>query len=304
MTNDKHKLLCIGGPSGVGKTALSIELAKEFNGEIISCDSMQIYKGFDIGTAKITNEEMQNIKHYMIDICESMQSYSVAQFKNDAEKIIEQIANSDKLPIMVGGTGLYLNAVLYDYEFAKNEKNDDLRNYYNNLTKKYGNMILIEDLKNKQISFDKVNFNDTKRLIRLLETGGKIVYDDSKNKVSKYDFFYVCLYRDREELYKILDKRVDKMFDLGLKDEVNGLLNKGVSFECQAMQSIGYKEFKPYFDGDIQDLSVIKELIKKNTRNYAKRQLTWFRNSENILMYDVSNGYKELKEKIGKWLNK
>ena len=304
MAKNKQKLLCIGGPSGVGKTDLSIKLAKLFNGEIVSCDSMQIYKGFDIGTAKITNNEMGNIKHYMIDICEPMQSFSVKEYKDEAIKTITHIEENGKLPIMVGGTGLYINAVLYDYNFSEENKDDTLRAKYNNLAHKYGNIVLISELKNKNINFGKVHYNDTKRLIRLLETNGQAGLCDDYEKESKYDFFYVCLFRDRAELYNILDKRVDKMFSLGLKSEVENLLHLGVTFDCQAMQSIGYKEFKPYFDGEVKDLSLIKEKIKKNTRNYAKRQLTWFRNSKGVLMYDVGCGFDELIKKIGEWLKK
>ncbi len=304
MMNKKQKLLCIGGPSGVGKTALSIVLAKKFNGEIISCDSMQIYKGFDIGTAKISKKEMDGVKHYMIDVCEPSQSFSVKEYKDEAIRIISQIEDGGKLPIMVGGTGLYINAVLYDYNFSKENKDNGLREKYNKLAEKYGNAVLISELKMANINFDKVHFNDTKRLIRLLETCGQSSLCEDKEKESNFDFFYVCLFKDRAELYDALDKRVDKMFSNGLKEEVENLLKIGVTFECQAMQSIGYKEFKPYFSGEIKDLNIIKETIKKNTRNYAKRQLTWFRNSKDVLMYDVSCGFDELIEKIGEWLKK
>lgn len=301
MTKSKkrEKLLIIGGPSGVGKTALSIKLAKAFNGEILSCDSMQIYKGFDLGTAKITKEEMEGIPHYMIDICEPSQQYSVAEYKDETKEIITTLNNQGKLPIMVGGTGLYISAVLYDYKFGGVEKDSELRQYYNALLAKYGNMVLTCELKKRGISYEGVHFNNSRRLLRLIETNGR--KEEKSQQQSKYDFFYVCLTRDRVELYAILDKRVDKMFDLGLEQEVAGLISSGVSFDCQAMQSIGYKEFAPYYNGEIQ-IQEVKEVIKKNTRNYAKRQLTWFRNCGDATMYDVSNGFNDLIEQIGKWL--
>ncbi|MGN1227976.1 MAG: tRNA (adenosine(37)-N6)-dimethylallyltransferase MiaA [Christensenellales bacterium] len=298
----KEKLLIIGGPSGVGKTSFSLQVADKFNGEIISCDSMQIYKGFNIGTAKIKDEEKGNIKHYLIDICNPCQEFSVCEYKDLAKSIITKLNNEQKLPILVGGTGLYINAILYDYEFKSKGKDYFLREYYQNLANKYGNLVLCNILKEKNIDVGKIHFNDTKRLIRLLETE-RNEEENVENKISKYDFLYICLFEERDKLYKKLDARVDAMFNDGLVEEVKGLIESGVNFDCQAMQSIGYKEFKGYFDGEIT-LNDVKDLIKLNTRHYAKRQLTWFRNSRDVLMYNTENGFEDLIKIIGEWLNK
>lgn len=296
----KEKLLIIGGPSGVGKTKLSLEIAKKFNGEIISCDSMQIYRGFNIGTAKIKDDEKCGINHYMIDIKDWNEDFSVSEYKQMCQSLITKISSNNKLPIMVGGTGLYIDAVLYDYDFRCVNKDEKLRLYYNNLATKYGNMFLCNTLDMLNINHENIGFNDTKRLIRLLETGNM---KNEKNTTSKYDYMYICLYEDREKLYDKLNKRVDVMFNEGLFDEVKDLINRGVDFNCLPMQSIGYKEFKGYFDGS-QNIGDVIELIKKNTRHYAKRQLTWFRNRQNIIMYDVSNGFDDLLLQIGEWIKK
>ncbi|MBQ8749622.1 MAG: tRNA (adenosine(37)-N6)-dimethylallyltransferase MiaA [Clostridia bacterium] len=297
----RKKLLIIGGPSGVGKTKLSIIISKLYNGEVISCDSMQIYKDFDIGTAKIKDSEKNGVVHHLIDIKNFDEEFSVSEYKTEAEKIIDNLNKSNKLPILVGGTGLYINAILYDYEFRKTNKNSDLRFYYEKLSSKYGNMVLCNILKGRNIDFSGIHLNDTKRLIRLIETNGNS--NEEKEKISNYDFLYICLNQNRDKLYQKLNERVDAMFKEGLPIEVDNLLQKGVPWDCQPMQSIGYKEFKGFYEGKI-NLAEVNELIKLNTRHYAKRQLTWFRNSQNIIMYDVENGFDDLIKIIGEWLNK
>ena len=296
----KEKLLIISGPTGVGKTDISLKIAKKFNGEIISCDSMQIYKGFDIGTAKIKEEEKNGIVHHMIDVVEPDSSYSVYEYKSKVQELITNLNKKNKMPIMVGGTGLYIDSVLYDYDFKKADKNQKLRDYMQHLTQKYGNQFLCLELDKVNIDYSKIAFNDTRRLIRLLEADKK---DGNETKKSKYDFLHISLKMDRLTLYERINKRVDLMFNNGLQEEVENLLKQGIGFDSQPMQSIGYKEFKEYFDGVIS-FDELKEKIKQNSRHYAKRQLTWFNNSDNIVNYDLSLGADNIYKILGEWYNK
>jgi len=282
----KIPLIVIGGPTASGKSSLSIRLAQQINGEIINADAFQIYKGMDIGTAKITNKEMQGIRHHMIDIISPNESFSVSEFVDGAKNAIQRIHTSGKVPIIVGGTGLFLNALLYDFEFGQAPKNDEIRKKYMQILETRGKEhlhSLLMDINPERAS--SIHANDTKKVIRaleVLEQGGSF---EQVRQNSNYEFLFICLSTDREILYKKINERVDDMIRSGLEDEVQNLLKNGVSFDCQAMQAIGYREWKYIFDGTATREEVI-ELIKKNSRNYAKRQLTWFRHCQDIVWFD------------------
>lgn len=228
-------VIIIGGATATGKSELAIELAKKFGGEIISADSMQIYKGFDIGTAKTSQNEMQNIPHYLLSYKSGTSYYSVAEFKKDAENKIDEILKKGKLPIVVGGTGLYLNSILFNYQF-----------------------------------------------------GGKGKYEKGK---PNYNFLSFVLELPREKLYKKIDNRVDNMIDSGLIDEIKGLLKSGFSFDSIPFRAIGYKEFKDYFNGS-ESLQNAVEKLKKNSRHYAKRQITWFKQWDGFA-HKIEEGQKD-----------
>lgn len=305
----KQKLLIIAGPTAVGKTAISIKLAKKLNGEIISCDSMQIYKGMDIGSAKIKEQEMQGIKHYMLDIISPDENYTVAQYKEEVENLIEEISSRGKLPIITGGTGLYINSIICSMNFSESDKDEDYRNYLESLANENGNEYIHDMLKEcDKASYDNIHYNNRKRVIRALEVyklTGKPFSSYSSGEdyyTCNYDLYYYVLNMNRETLYKRINKRVDIMLDEGLIDEVKHLKECGYDSAMQSMQGIGYKEVLDYLDGRMTlDESV--EAIKKGSRNYAKRQLTWFRkdpraefiykdqygSEEDIINYIVSN---------------
>lgn len=278
--NDEILIIC--GATATGKSELGIFAAKSFSGEIISADSMQIYKKMNIGTAKITQDEMQSIPHYMIDVVEPDQSFSVAEFNEHAENHIKKILDRNKKPIIVGGTGLYINSLIYDYSFGS-KQDPIIRQKYKDLEKEKGKEFLYELLmqKNPDVA-SKIHANNVVRVIRALENEelGARAGDDLKTP--KRNYKAIAILEDREILYDRINKRVDKMFDLGLVDEVKMLLDQSVNFDCQSMQAIGYKEFKEYFENK-SSLDEVKEKIKQNSRNYAKRQFTWFKKLPNIV---------------------
>ena len=288
---DKPEVIVICGPTASGKTGLSIELAKKINGEIISGDSMQIYKEMDIGTAKVTREEMQGIKHYLIDIIEPNQRYSVAEFKKDAEKAIEEIINKGKTPIVVGGTGLYIDSLIYGIEFQNEEVDLEYREKLNKIADEEG----LENLYKKAQEIDpeamkKISINDRKRIIRVLEiyhktgkTKTEQELQSRKNEV-KYEYKVFAITMDREKLYERIEKRVDFMIAQGLIEEVKQILEKYHTFPT-AMQGLGYKEVVEYLEGSCTKEEMI-EKIKKETRHYAKRQLTWFRKNKETIWLD------------------
>lgn len=301
------KILLITGATATGKTELAIECAKQFNGEIISSDSMQIYKYLDIGTAKPSQLEQQQAKHYMIDIVGPNEEFSVEQFVTQAISIINDIESRGKLPIIVGGTGLYLRSLIYNYSFCSSQKNQQIRDQYNKLLQEKGK----EYLYNLLCSVDKesaqrIHINDTKKIIRALEiykTTGKKKSDRSETeKQFRYDFIMIALTSNREVLYKRINDRVDKMFQLGLEDEIKMLLEKNlVNRDSQSMSAIGYKEFFDYFDHK-QTLEETKELIKKNSRHYAKRQETFIRGLPNVKWFDLSIDKNQILEYISSQL--
>lgn len=288
----KNKILVLAGPTAVGKTELSIKLAKELNGEIISTDSMQIYKHMDIGSAKITSEEMDGLTHHMIDVIEPNEEFSVAAFKQMAEKCIDDVLSRKKLPILTGGTGLYINALTCNMTFTKAKKDDEYRTKLEELADIHGNEYVHELLKEiDPISYRYIHANNRKRVIRALEvyeTTGKPfssynLGDDMYN--GKYDVCYIVLNMDRAKLYARIDKRVDIMMEKGLVEECIKLKELGNTSEMQSMQGIGYKEVFNYLDGTIPLENTI-DLIKQGSRNYAKRQLSWFRRDPRAVFLD------------------
>lgn len=291
----KPKVIVIAGPTASGKTALSIELAKKINGEIISCDSMQIYKEMDIGTAKVTKEEMQGIKHYLIDIISPNERYTVSDFKKDACFAIEEILSKGKTPIIVGGTGLYANSLVYGIDYQDMEF--DLE-YRNELMEKAENPKELEDLYNQAKKIDpealeKISSNDKKRIVRILE----IYKATGKNKTELeilsrkngilYDFKKFAINMERNLLYERINKRVDLMIEQGLLDEVKHIYEKYDEYPT-AMQALGYKEVVQYFENKISYDEMVDK-IKQETRRYAKRQLTWFRKNNDYIWLDSNN---------------
>ena len=288
----KKKLLVLGGPTAVGKTALSIELAKRLNGEIISADSMQIYEYMDIGSAKITKDEMENINHYMIDIVKPSDKFSVSDYKDLGKKCIEKILDEGKLPIITGGTGLYINALTCNMDFTDANTDYEYRKYLEQEAESKGNEYLHSLLKDiDKISYKEIHYNNRKRVIRALEvyklTGKPFssfnAGDDFYN--SEYDVYYYVLTMDREKLYERINKRVDIMIEQGLEKECIKLKQMGYNSSMQSMQGIGYKEMFYYLEGKITKEEAI-EMIKKGSRNYAKRQLTWFRRDPRVIFLD------------------
>lgn len=276
----KDKVLILAGPTGVGKTSLSIKLAKKLNGEIISADSMQVYKHMNIGSAKVTRNQMDGIKHYLIDVCEPNEIFNVSIYIDLAKQAINKIISNNKLPIIVGGTGLYIRSLIYDQKHCTTAENTEYRNFLYNEACKKGNLYIHELLKKVDIeSYKNIHFNNLKRVIRALEVyheTGKPFSSFKHDKKPIFNFKYYVLNLEREKLYENINKRVDIMIQSGLIDEVIHLKNLGYSKEMQSMQGIGYKEVFDYLDGTLSKNEMI-EKIKQGSRNYAKRQLTWFK---------------------------
>ncbi|MGL4731236.1 MAG: tRNA (adenosine(37)-N6)-dimethylallyltransferase MiaA, partial [Clostridium sp.] len=288
-------LIIIAGPTAVGKTEISINLAKELNGEIISCDSMQIYKEMDIGSAKIKEDEMDGVKHYLIDIIEPSQEFSVAAFKEESEKSIEVISEKGKVPMVVGGTGLYINSLIFNYSFGDTSKDEKYREELEKIAAEKGKEYVHGMLKDIDLeSYEKLYPNDLKRVIRALEVykvTGKTMSEYLKEQNIydiPYNVYYYVLNMNREELYKRINKRVDIMMEKGLLQEVRNLKAKGYTKDMQSMKGIGYKELLSYLDGEIS-LECAIDMIKQFSRNYAKRQLTWFRKDKRAIWIDKDN---------------
>lgn len=292
----KEKVVVLIGPTAVGKTNLSIELAKKFDGEIISGDSMQIYKGMDIATAKISKEEMQGVPHHLIDIVEPDESFSVAQFQELVRKKITEITSRGKVPFIVGGTGLYIQAVLYDYQFQETATDTAFRTKLEEMAQAEGTLT-IHDMLNKvdPEAAAAIHHHNVRRVIRALEvfhvTGRKLsdIQKEQKQE-SLYDAALIGLTMERNVLYERINKRVDQMLEIGLLEEVQHFYEKGIR-DCQSIQAIGYKEIYKYFDGLLSLEDSIEEL-KQNSRRYAKRQLTWFRNKMNVQWFDMTESVK------------
>ena len=305
---EKQKVIVICGPTASGKTKLSIEIAKKINGEIVSADSMQIYKDMTIGTAKPTPEEMQGIKHYLIDFVLPNQRYSVADYNKDALKAIDEIIKKGKTPIVVGGTGLYVNSLIYGIEYSDIEVDLEYREKLEEIAKSEGIEKLYEMAKEiDPEAIKNISKNDQKRICRILE----IYHATGKNKTEqekesrkngpKYQYLLYGITMDREKLYERINKRVDIMINDGLIEEVQNVVKKYDEFPT-AMQGLGYKEVVEYLNGITTKEEMI-EKIKMETRRYAKRQLTWFKKCENIKwingLDDIQNNIKIILEEYG-----
>ena len=296
----KEQVIVICGPTASGKTSLGIKLAKKIEGEIVSCDSMQIYKDMTIGTAKPTDEERKEAKHYLVDFVMPNERYSVAEYKKDAEYTIEQIIKSGKKPIIVGGTGLYLNSLVYGIDYPNIETDLNYRQELEDRVNKEGLENLYKEAnKIDSKAMEKISSNDKKRILRILEiyhSTGKTktqLEEDSRKNGPKYDYKIFVLNMDREKLYDRINKRVDIMIEDGLIDEVKQLLKKYKEFPT-AMQGLGYKEVVEYLENKLTKVEMI-EKIKMETRRYAKRQLTWFKRIDNIIWID---GLKNTEDNI------
>ena len=297
----KPKVIIICGPTASGKTALSIELAKKINGEVISSDSMQIYKDMDIGTAKPSKEEMQGIQHYLLDFVDPNQRYSVAEFKKDAERAIEEILAKGKTPIIVGGTGLYIDSLIYGIEYQDIELDQKYRQKLEERATKEGLEILYEEAKKiDSKAMEKISQNDKKRILRVLEiykATGKTKTEqeiESRKNGVKYDYKVFAINLEREVLYDRINKRVDIMIEQGLIKEVEELLKKYKEFPT-AMQGLGYKEVVEYLQGETTRDEMIEKL-KMETRRYAKRQITWFKKNKQTIWIGPKDLQKILDE--------
>ena len=292
MTDKRIKVIAVVGPTASGKTALAVQLAKRFNGEIVSADSMQIYKEMNIASAKPTTEEMQGITHYMIDYLPPERQSSVSDYVQKAHKILRMINDNKKLPIVAGGTGLYIDSLLNNLCFAKEEGNQEIRQKLNERLKDEGIQRLYDELKRIDTeAADNIHINNTKRVLRALEiyySTGKTMTEQKINSravPSPYDVIYIGLKcADRENLYNRINRRVGNMLEQGLLNEAKYMLGKDLSATAKA--AIGYKELKPYFVGEVS-LDEAVENLKRETRRYAKRQLTWFLRNESINWIDI-----------------
>lgn len=289
------KVLVVVGATASGKTSLGLELAKRFNGEIISGDSVQVYRGLDIGSAKI--QDMQGITHHLIDCLDADQEYSVFQFQQEARKKIAEITARNKIPILVGGTGLYLKACLYDYQFQQEDIKLDLNHLSN---QELYDRIQALDPK----SLEKIHINNRQRLLRALQIclsgQSKSEREEKQEHKRIYDVLMIGIKKDRKQLYQDIEKRVDEMFELGLVEEVESLLKQGIGFHHQSLKAIGYKEFSDFFKQEIS-IEEVKQFIIRNTKRYAKRQETWFNNQEEV--YWVQTIDETVFEKVGQFLN-
>lgn len=289
---EKKTLIILTGPTAVGKTELSIGLAKAIDGEIISADSMQVYKGMDIGTAKISKQQMKGVKHWLIDELSPKEELYVNVFKKKCDAYMEDIYSRGKIPILVGGTGFYIQAVLYDIDFEETDADNSYRNKLQNFAEIHGAEALHDELKKIDPESAKaIHPNNVKRVIRAIEyfeqTGEQISKHNERerNKESPYSFRYYVLSLPRDILYERINKRVDIMRDMGLEDEVKRLLSEGCTKDMVSMQGLGYKEIIDALEGNIT-IDEAFEKIKKETRHFAKRQFTWFKREKNVTWLD------------------
>ena len=285
-------MVILTGPTAVGKTELSIRLAKILNAEIISADSMQVYKKMDIGTAKIHQEEMEGVKHYLVDELDPREEFHVARFQQMAKDALEEIYAKGKIPLIVGGTGFYIQSLLYDIDFTDNDNDTSLRAELETFAEEHGAEALHEKLREVDPkSADTIHANNIKRVIRALEfyqkTGMKISEhnETERQKESPYQFVYFILNDDRKNLYRRIDLRVDQMIEAGLVAEVKALKARGYNRSMVSMQGLGYKEILAYLDGEYP-LEEAVRILKRDTRHFAKRQLTWFRREQDVIWVD------------------
>ena len=293
-----QKVLVISGPTATGKSDLARYLAKELNGEIISGDSIQVYRGLDIGSAKETEAEQAEVPHHLIDILDPQQRYSVKDFQLQSRRLIAEIAARGRLPIIAEGTGLYIRACLYDYVFEEEEGEDDPYPALSN-QELYQRL---QELDPKAL--EKIHPNNRKRLLRAYNVCRKSGMPFSANDKAKgeplYDALIIGLTMEREELYARIDRRVEAMAAAGLKEEIAGLLSQGVDFSCQSMQGIGYKEYKEYFSGEKSEEECL-QLIKSHTHHFVKRQYTWFRHQLNVSWHEPQEREK-IRQEVETWL--
>lgn len=298
----KRPLIILTGPTAVGKTKASIGLAKAIGGEIISADSMQVYKHMDIGSAKIRPEEMDVVPHYLVDVLEPDEEFNVARFQQMAKEAMEQIYANGHIPIIVGGTGFYIQALLYDIDFSQGEEDTEFRTEMETFTRTYGAEALHAKLREVDPkSAEDIHANNVKRVIRALEyyhqTGKRISEhnEQERQKESPYAFRYFVLNDIREHLYKRIDLRVDLMMEEGLVEEVTALKNKGYTKNMVSMQGLGYKEILDYLEGTCS-LEEAVYTIKRDTRHFAKRQITWFKRERDVIWINKNEfGYDETK---------
>ena len=288
----KQPLIILSGPTAVGKTALSIDLAKRINGAIISADSMQVYKYMDIGSAKIMPDEMDGVKHYLIDELEPSDEFNIVVFQQKAKAALEEIYANGQIPIVAGGTGFYIQALLYDINFENQDCNEEFRAELEQIAREQGNEVLHARLREiDPVSAEKIHANNVKRVIRALEfyhLTGKPISEHNEaeqQKESPYNFAYFVLTDDRENLYKRIDIRVDIMLENGLVEEVQKLKDMGYHRDMVSMQGLGYKEILDYLDGKCT-LEEAVYVLKRETRHFAKRQLTWFRREREVIWLD------------------
>lgn len=298
-----NKILVICGATASGKTSLAVECAKKLNTEVISADSQLIYKGLNIGTAKPTAEEMCGVKHHMIDTVEPSESFNVGNYREKALPIMKNLLASGKIPVICGGTGFYINSLLFDLSYGNTEGNGEIRKKYSDFLQTHGKEALFEKLKEVDPeTAEKLHVNDIKRIIRALEIyelSGKKKSEQNDTLISEYDYLAVAIDWKREELYERINMRVDKMFEDGLVEEVQGLLSRGIDEKFQCMQAIGYKEV--VFGLKNSDLhSTMRDIIKQNTRHYAKRQIVFFKKLPNIVWLNPKEANAE---RIAEMLN-
>ncbi|MDO5414199.1 MAG: tRNA (adenosine(37)-N6)-dimethylallyltransferase MiaA [Bacillota bacterium] len=309
MFDRSNTIIAVAGPTAVGKTKFAILLAQEFDGEVVSCDSMQLYKFMDIGSAKPTPEEMMLAKHHLVDLIDPRDEFSVAQYQKLAKAAIKDILDRGKTPIISGGTGLYLNSLLYDMDFSSAPGDNSYRDELTEIAEKDGREALHKMLEEQDpTAAAAIHPNNTKKIIRALERlkegEGQIrQFSDITAETKDYETVLIGLTRERAELYDRINKRVDILMDEGLLEEVKGLADMGLTKENISMKGIGYKELMDYLDG-ISTLDAAIDTIKKNTRHYAKKQLTWFRRYDKIKWFNISNFDSDNNafEEIKKWL--
>lgn len=309
--NDKDRnIIAVAGPTAAGKTEFAIQIAKAIDGEVVSCDSMQLYKYMDIGSAKPTPEQMAEVPHHLVDLIDPRDEFSVAKYQKLAKDAIDNIFVRGKIPVICGGTGLYLESLVYDLDFAAEPGDASVRDKYYNIAEEEGSEALFEILKEKDPeAASRIHPNNIKRVVRALEAfdSGKPVEDINTmpQKTKDYRVTLIGIARDREELYDRINRRVDALMDAGLLDEVKMLTDMGLTFDDISMKGIGYKELICYLSGEY-DLDEAVRLIKRNTRHFAKRQMTWFRRYDDMKWFNVSeyNSEHECLEDVLTWLQK
>jgi tRNA dimethylallyltransferase len=303
----KQPLIILTGPTASGKTALSVELAKRIGGEIISADSMQVYRYMDVGSAKVTVEEMDGVPHHLIDVLDPQDSFNVVTFQEMAKEAMKKIYANGHIPIVAGGTGFYIQALLYDIDFTDNDGDMEYRHHLEELAKEQGAEVLHSMLKEADPpSAEAIHANNVKRVIRALEfykkTGQRISdhNEEERQKESPYNFAYYVLNMDRATLYDRIDLRVDKMIEAGLEEEVKQLKAMGCTRDMVSMQGLGYKEILDYLNGELS-LEEAVYILKRDTRHFAKRQLTWFKREKDVTWVTQENfGFD--REKILNWM--